>query len=81
MRVPTTAVCVFDLDHTLVSSPLDLRAVGREMEALIRARGLSVPAELGAKRRTVGASGPASALRIARSRHATATIWAKCQDS
>ena len=43
VRVPTTAVCVFDLDHTLVSSPLDLRAVGREMEALIRARGLSVP--------------------------------------
>ena len=41
--MPTTAVCVFDLDHTLVSSPLDLRAVGREMEALIRARGLSVP--------------------------------------
>jgi len=44
VRVPTTAVCVFDLDHTLVSSPLDLRAVGREMEALIRARGLAVPA-------------------------------------
>jgi phosphoglycolate phosphatase len=38
------AVCVFDLDHTLVSSPLDLRSVGREMEALMRARGLAVPA-------------------------------------
>jgi len=37
------AVCVFDLDHTLVSSPLDLRAVGREMEAFIRARGLPLP--------------------------------------
>ena len=36
-------VCVFDLDHTLVDSPLDLRAVGREMEALIRARGVSLP--------------------------------------
>ncbi|HKW95877.1 MAG TPA: HAD-IA family hydrolase [Methylomirabilota bacterium] len=37
------AVCVFDLDHTLVSSPLDLRAVGREMEAFVRARGVTVP--------------------------------------
>jgi phosphoglycolate phosphatase len=36
-------VCVFDLDHTLVDSPLDLRAVGSEMEALIRARGVPVP--------------------------------------
>ncbi|HEY4908095.1 MAG TPA: hypothetical protein VIJ73_01245, partial [Methylomirabilota bacterium] len=36
-------VCVFDLDHTLVNSPLDLRAVGREMEAFIRARGVTVP--------------------------------------
>ncbi|HET6368601.1 MAG TPA: HAD family hydrolase [Pseudomonadales bacterium] len=37
-------VCVFDLDHTLVNSPLDLRAVGREMEHLIRARGVALPA-------------------------------------
>jgi phosphoglycolate phosphatase len=36
----TAPVCVFDLDHTLVDSPLDLKAVGREMEALIRARGV-----------------------------------------
>jgi len=36
-------VCVFDLDHTLVNSPLDLRAVGREMEVFIRARGVTVP--------------------------------------
>ena len=36
-------VCVFDLDHTLVNSPLDLRAVGREMEHLIRARGVALP--------------------------------------
>lgn len=36
-------VCVFDLDHTLVASPLDLRAVGREMEAFCRARGVRVP--------------------------------------
>jgi len=36
-------VCVFDLDHTLVDSPLDLRAVGREMEALIRSRGVPLP--------------------------------------
>jgi len=39
-----SAVCVFDLDHTLVSSPLDLRAVAREMEALVRARGVALPA-------------------------------------
>jgi len=38
------AVCVFDLDHTLVNSPLDLRAVAREMEAFLVARGLSAPA-------------------------------------
>ena len=37
------AVCVFDLDHTLVSSPLDLRAVGREMEAFVRDHGLVLP--------------------------------------
>lgn len=37
------AVCVFDLDHTLVSSPLDMVQVGREMEALIRGRGMAVP--------------------------------------
>ena len=39
----TPPVCVFDLDHTLVDSPLDLKAVGREMEALIRARGVPLP--------------------------------------
>src|SRR5581483_1190014 len=38
------AVCVFDLDHTLVDSPLDLRAVGRDMEAFLRERGINVPA-------------------------------------
>jgi phosphoglycolate phosphatase len=37
------SVCVFDLDHTLVNSPLDLRAVGREMEAFIRGRGVALP--------------------------------------
>ncbi|HUG37319.1 MAG TPA: HAD-IA family hydrolase [Candidatus Limnocylindrales bacterium] len=37
------SVCVFDLDHTLVSSPLDLRAVGREMEAFVRERGVPLP--------------------------------------
>ena len=36
-------VSVFDLDHTLVSSPLDMRAVGREMEAFVRARGIPLP--------------------------------------
>ena len=37
-------VCVFDLDHTLVSSPLDLRAVAREMEAFVRGQGIVLPA-------------------------------------
>ena len=37
------AVCVFDLDHTLVSSPLDLRAVARDMEAFVRDRGVALP--------------------------------------
>jgi len=41
--VPDPAVCVFDLDHTLVDSPLDLRAVGREMEAFVRARRIALP--------------------------------------
>ena len=39
----TSPVCVFDLDHTLVSSPLDLKAVGREMEAFVRERGIALP--------------------------------------
>ncbi len=37
------SICVFDLDHTLVSSPLDLRAVAREMEAFARGRGVALP--------------------------------------
>ena len=37
-------VCVFDLDHTLVRSPLDLRTVAREMEAFVRGRGVALPA-------------------------------------
>jgi HAD superfamily hydrolase (TIGR01549 family) len=36
-------VCVFDLDHTLVNSPLDLKVVGREMEAFVRERDLPLP--------------------------------------
>lgn len=36
-------VSVFDLDHTLVSSPLDMRAVGREMEAFVRGHGIPLP--------------------------------------
>jgi phosphoglycolate phosphatase len=41
--VSEPAVCVFDLDHTLVSSPLDLRAVAREMESFVRAQGVALP--------------------------------------
>jgi len=36
-------VCVFDLDHTLVGSPLDLRSVAREMEAFLRSQGVALP--------------------------------------
>ena len=43
MSALAPAVCVFDLDHTLVSSPLDLFAVGREMEAFVRRRGVPLP--------------------------------------
>ncbi len=41
--MPDPAVCVFDLDHTLVDSPLDLGKVGREMEAFVRERGIALP--------------------------------------
>jgi phosphoglycolate phosphatase len=34
---------VFDLDGTLISSPLDLRAVAVEMERLVRQRGVALP--------------------------------------
>jgi phosphoglycolate phosphatase len=40
---PSPPVCIFDLDHTLVSSPLDLKAVGYQMEAFVRERGLPLP--------------------------------------
>jgi phosphoglycolate phosphatase len=36
-------VCAFDLDHTLVRSPLDLRAVRTEVRALAAARGVALP--------------------------------------
>jgi phosphoglycolate phosphatase len=41
--VTEAVVCVFDLDHTLVNSPLDLRAAAREMEAFVRSRGVALP--------------------------------------
>lgn len=34
---------VFDLDHTLVSSPLDLRAMARDLLAFLRERGAELP--------------------------------------
>jgi phosphoglycolate phosphatase len=36
-------LCAFDLDHTLVRSPLDLGAVKTEVVALVTARGLALP--------------------------------------
>ena len=44
MNALAPTVCVFDLDHTLVSSPLDMGAVSREMEAFVRGRGVPLPA-------------------------------------
>ncbi|MCI0547458.1 MAG: HAD-IA family hydrolase [Candidatus Rokubacteria bacterium] len=41
--VPAPPVCVFDLDHTLVSSPLDLRAAARDMEAFLRTHRIGIP--------------------------------------
>jgi phosphoglycolate phosphatase len=41
--VKVSAVCVFDLDHTLVSSPLDLQKVARAMEAFACQFGLRLP--------------------------------------
>ena len=38
--VKVAAVCVFDLDHTLVSSPLDLQEVARAMEEFARRSGV-----------------------------------------
>jgi phosphoglycolate phosphatase len=42
--VSESPICVFDLDHTLVSSPLDLIAAAREMEAFVRSNGVVLPA-------------------------------------
>ena len=36
-------MCVFDLDHTLVRSPLDLRAMRADIRALAARRGLPLP--------------------------------------
>jgi phosphoglycolate phosphatase len=36
-------LCVFDLDHTLVRSPLDLKAVRGEIRALATGRGIALP--------------------------------------
>jgi phosphoglycolate phosphatase len=45
-------VCVFDLDHTLVRSPLDLAAMALDMRALVEARWGPLPAR--AERYRVG---------------------------
>ncbi|MBI4630033.1 MAG: hypothetical protein HY729_15095, partial [Candidatus Rokubacteria bacterium] len=37
-------LCVFDLDHTLVRTPLDLAAMARDMRALLERAGGPLPA-------------------------------------
>jgi HAD superfamily hydrolase (TIGR01549 family) len=45
---PVRELCVFDLDHTLVRSSLDLRAMRADVRALAGARGLELPEAAGA---------------------------------
>ncbi|MBI4610068.1 MAG: HAD hydrolase-like protein [Candidatus Rokubacteria bacterium] len=42
--MPGGRALVFDLDHTLVRSPLDLRAMARDLLVLLQARGVTLPA-------------------------------------
>ncbi len=40
----SVALCVFDLDHTLIQTPLDLAAMAVDMRALIEAASGPLPA-------------------------------------
>jgi phosphoglycolate phosphatase len=66
-------LCVFDLDHTLVRSPLDLVRVKREIRALVDLEGVPLPA--GAATWTIG-----QLIEAARAHRAplAATCWAIC---
>lgn len=44
MALARPRALVFDLDHTLVSSPLDLRAMARDLMAFLGAEGVALPA-------------------------------------
>lgn len=66
MVTPQRALCVFDLDHTLVRSPLDLRAVRAEVAALAAEAGLAPGPEgttVGALLTALEARAPALARR------------------
>jgi phosphoglycolate phosphatase len=68
-------LCVFDLDHTLVRSPLDLVRVKREIWALVGTEGVPLP--------DTAATWTIGQLIAAAHRHRTAlgtACWAICED-
>jgi phosphoglycolate phosphatase-like HAD superfamily hydrolase len=66
-------LCVFDLDHTLVRSPLDLVAVKAEIRALAVGRGLALPER--SRTWTIGETIAGIAMRAA---ELEAACWAIC---
>ena len=67
-------LCAFDLDHTLVRSPLDLGAMKAEIRAFADAQGLALPA--GSQTWTVGQTIDEIAARAA---PLEAACWAICE--
>src|SRR2546426_12834205 len=70
---PMRPLCVFDLDHTLVRSPLDLVAVKAEIRALAVGRGLALPER--SRTWTIGETIAGIAMRAA---ELEAACWAIC---
>ena len=67
-------LCAFDLDHTLIRSPLDLAAVKAEVRALVAARGLPLPADS-----VTWTIGQTIAWVRPRDAGAEAACWAVCE--